>query len=113
MALPDWIGRIFTTRRSRALKEYRRGVSMAKSGNDQGAIEAYTHVIEHLETPRDVLAMALFNRGLVYVARGELVLGTRDLKQVADSPGAPERVCAVARQKLIRMKPRVSPGSGD
>ncbi len=79
---------------------------MAKIKDRTGAIKAYTAVIEMPDVPRDLLAMSLFNRGLVLVAGGDSDKGSRDLDTVSAMDDAPERVRELARQKLIRMKKR-------
>ena len=85
---------------------YRRGIERAKIKDRAGAIEAYTTVIEMPDVPRDLLAMSLFNRGLVLVAGGDADKGTQDLDAVSAMDDAPERVREMARQKLLRMKKR-------
>jgi hypothetical protein len=86
---------------------YRQGIEMARKKDRAGAIEAYTTVIETPNVPRDLLAMALFNRGLVLVASGDTVKGGDDLAEISAMAEAPGRVKDLARQKLIRMNNRV------
>jgi len=105
MEIYRWLKGLFT-RRGKALKLYRRAMARAK-GNDQlGAVDDYTATINMLGAPLDVVAMALFNRSLVFVATGEDSKGTCDLDAVASMCEAPPRVRAMARQKLIRMRAR-------
>jgi hypothetical protein len=105
MKMFRWLKGLFTLR-GKALKLYRRGMARAK-GNDQfGAIDDYTATIDMLGAPLDVVAMALFNRSLVFVATGENSKATCDLDAVAAMCKAPARVKAMARQQLIRMRAR-------
>lgn len=98
----DWLRGLFTNR-GKALKIYRRGMILAKSKNPVAAIESYRQVIEMPDAPADVVSMALFNRGLVYVANGEVGKGTADLKAVLKMDRAPAEVKERARHKLVRM----------
>ncbi len=105
MKVSRWLKNLFT-RRGKALKLYRRGMVRAKAHNELGAIDDYTATIDMMGAPLDVVAMALFNRSLVFVATGENSKGTCDLDAVAAMCEAPPRVKAMARQKLIRMRAR-------
>lgn len=111
MSLLDWVKTRFTSR-GRVVTMYRRGIEKAKVKDRAGAIEAYTTVIEMPDVPRDLLAMSLFNRGLVLVAGGDSDKGSLDLDAVSAMDDAPERVREMARQKLIRMKKRNPEKSG-
>ena len=101
----DWLKTRFTSR-GKVVSMYRQGIEKAKIKDRAGAIEAYTAVIEMPDVPRDLLAMSLFNRGLVLVAGGDSEKGSQDLDAVSVMDDAPERVREMARQKLIRMKKR-------
>ena len=105
MKIINWLkGR--ATCRGKALNLYRRGMRKAKNQDANGAIEDYTSTIKLFGAPFDVVSMALFNRALIHVSNGEHAKGTLDLKSVLAMQGAPAKVKAMARQKLIRMKPR-------
>ena len=54
--------------------------------------------------PRDVTAMALFNRALVYAASGKLRPATEDLQAILGMPEAIARIKKSARDKLVRMQ---------
>ena len=105
MKIKNWMEGLFSPR-NKVLSVYRRGLDKAKKHDPQGAIEDYSQVIEMLQAPRDVVSMALFNRGLVYTANGEMDKGMRDLTAVLAMPAAPEKVKSMARQKLLRMRNR-------
>ena len=105
MNIKNWIGNLFKPR-NRVLTVYRRGLQKAKKQDPQGAIREYSQVIEMPHAPQDIVSMALFNRGLVYTANGEMNKGTSDLTAVLAMPAAPDRVKAMARQKLLRMRNR-------
>lgn len=61
----DWIVGCFSTRQ-KLLRIYRRGISQARQGQHDAAIENYTKVIGISGVPEDVNAMLLFNRALAY-----------------------------------------------
>lgn len=103
MKLFQWFREKFSVR-GKALNLYRSGLIKAKKKDSDGAIEAYSQVINLLDAPKDIIAMALFNRGLVYVANEEPVKGKFDLNKVLEMSEAPTRVKDMAKQKLIRMK---------
>ena len=98
-----WLRDKFSTR-GKAIGIYKRGVKRAESEDPDGAIEDYTEVICMADAPDDVISMALFNRGLVYVANGDEKKGSVDLNKVLDMPKAPPRVKDMAKAKLVRMK---------
>ena len=113
MRIIKWLKSFFSNR-AKAQVIYRQGLARAKTHDPNGAIKAYTQVIDMFSAPLDIISMALFNRGLVYTANGETAKGTCDLKEVLAMVAAPERVKTMARQKLIRMKNRLeetSPGA--
>jgi hypothetical protein len=103
LKLFQWFREKFSVR-GKALNLYRSGLLKAKKKDPAGAIAAYTEVIKLLDAPKDIIAMALFNRGLVYVANEEPVKGKSDLNKVLEMNDAPTRVKDMAKQKLIRMK---------
>ena len=97
--------------RWRALSAYRRGMAKARRQDPAGAINDYTSVIEMSHAPKDVVAMALFNRGLAYVASGEFLKGDDDLTVVLQMDGAPTNVKRMAKKKLAKRKSRKKPDS--
>ena len=105
MSVMYWLKTRFT-RQGKALAIYRRGMKKANARDRDGAIIDYTTIIEMPGVAPGLLAMALFNRGLVYTAIGEDSRGTGDLQEVLDMPNAPSRVKELTRQKLIRMQAR-------
>ena len=66
------------------------------------AIENYSDVLDVPDAPADVVAMALFNRSLAFIAIGEFAKGMDDLTNVLEMPNAPEKVKRLARQKLAK-----------
>lgn len=93
----------FTTRR-RALSRVDQGMACANNGEPDFAIKHYTDVIHASESPRDVKAMALLNRALVYTTIGKELQATADLKAILKVPEAITRIKKAARDKLVRMQ---------
>lgn len=101
----NWLKGKFTYR-GKAVAIYKRGIAKARSEDNLGAIQAYTQVIELRDAPKDIVSMALFNRGLVFVASGEMAKGINDLEAVLEMDNSPSNVRTMARQKLVRIKSR-------
>lgn len=76
----------------------------AKLHKNQGAIADYTVVIDMADSPKDLRAMALYNRALVYHAIANESAATVDLKRVLNMHEAAEFVKTEARRKLVRME---------
>jgi hypothetical protein len=76
----------------------------AKLHKHTAAIDDYTSVIDLKGAPGDVRAMALYNRALVYYAKGNESDAMSDLNQVMGMAAAGERVRTEARRQLVRMK---------
>ena len=93
----------FTTR-GRALVRVDQGMACANNGEPNFAIKHYTDVINASEAPRDVKAMALFNRALVFTTIGKELQATVDLKAIHNMPEAMTRIKKSARDKLVRMQ---------
>jgi hypothetical protein len=91
------------TARGRALAQIELGMSSAKNRNSDLAIKHYTDVLNLSETPRDVKAMALFNRALVYASIEKEKLASDDLKAVIAMPETFEKIKKSASDKLVRM----------
>ena len=85
-----------------------RGMAKAKKHDHEGALEDYTTMIGMPGMPADLLAMALYNRALVYVAEGDDRKGAADLDAVLAMNEALVNVKTMARQKLARMESRAS-----
>lgn len=93
----------FTTR-GRALAKVSNGRNCADKSESDNAIKYYTDVVDTSESPRDVIAMALFNRALVYAAIGKLNQATEDLKAILGMPEANTKIKKSASDKLVRMQ---------
>ncbi len=76
----------------------------AKKNESDHAITHYTGVIDSSSSPRDVKAMALFNRALVYTTIGKELQATEDLKAVLGMPEAITKIKKSANEKLVRMQ---------
>ena len=92
------------TARGRALAQISQGMDCANKNDADNAIKHYSGVINSAETPRDVQAMALFNRALMYTSIGEESQATKDLKTILNMPEAMPKIKKSANQKLVRMK---------
>lgn len=92
------------TARGRSLALVSRGRIFATSGDSANAIKHYTNVIDASESPRDVVAMALLNRALVFSRVGEEPRATADLNVVLGMPQSTPVIKKSARDKLVRMK---------
>jgi hypothetical protein len=88
------------------LSLYKRGIASAMKHDQKGARDAYTAVIDMRDAPTDLLAMALYNRALLYADVNELPKATQDLNAVLAMTAAPYQVKSAARQKLDRMQRR-------
>ena len=75
-----------------------KGRICAKKREPDNAIKYYTEVVDASESPRDVTAMALFNRALVYAAIGKLRQATEDLKAIL---GMPEAIAKMGPAELL------------
>ena len=100
-----WFANRFSSR-SKALALYRSGMTRANRHDHQRAIEDYTHSIELPDAPMDVIAMATYNRALVYVANGDFSKAAADLDAVLEMDKAPLSIKKMAKQKLSKRKSR-------
>lgn len=82
---------------------YRRGILQAKAGRHRAAIDDYTAVLDMPDVPPNVLAMAQYNRALVYCAVADEAHAIHDLHAILGAPHAPEPVKIEARRRLLRM----------
>ncbi len=92
------------TARGRALAQVDMGRACAAKRDSEQAIKHYTNVINLASSPRDVIAMALFNRALVYTTIGKEPQATADLKTVLNMPEAITTIKKSASDKLVRMQ---------
>jgi len=104
MGLFTW----FTSRsvRGAVLALYKRGLSRAEMHDPDGAMEAYSAVINRSNAPDDVKAMALYNRALLFAAAGENAKAVADLEAVLAIPVALREIKSAARRRLERMHRR-------
>jgi hypothetical protein len=76
----------------------------ANKSESDDAIKHYSSVINSTDSPRDVKAMALFNRALVFTTTQKIIEATQDLKAVLCMPEAMAKIKKSARDKLVRMQ---------
>ncbi|WDI40550.1 hypothetical protein [Bremerella sp. P1] len=107
MTLLEWMIS-YLSDRNKANSLYRRGMSKAKKHNHQGAIEDYTMALGVPDTPSEMRAMILYNRGLVHVAAGMASEGADDLNAVLAMDEVAPNVKTAAERKLSRIKARKS-----
>lgn len=95
--------------RHKALRNYKRGMSLARKRDHVGALAAYTAAIDSKSISDDVQAMALYNRALVFVASGDDLNGIDDLDAVLAMDGAmaTANVRTMAKQKLAKIESRI------
>ncbi len=93
----------FTTR-GRALAQIEEGMACANNAETDVAIQHYSDVINASESPRDVKAMALFNRALVLTTIGKEKQAAVDLKAILNMPETLARIKKSAADKLVRMQ---------
>ena len=92
------------TARGRGLALIDQGIACANNAQPDFAIKHYTDVINSPKSPRDVKAMALFNRALVYTTIDKEPLATADLKAILNMPEAMTQIKKSANDKLVRMQ---------
>jgi hypothetical protein len=92
------------TARGRALAQVDRGMVCANENESDNAIIRYSDVINSSESPRDIQAMALFNRALVYTTIDKEHQATEDLKAVLSMPETMTKIKKSASDKLVRMQ---------
>ncbi len=90
--------------RGRALAQVEQGMVCVNKSESDNAIKHYSEVVDSSESPRDVKAMALFNRALVYTAIGKERQATEDLKAVLSMPETITKIKKSASDKLVRMQ---------
>ena len=92
--------------RSEAMRLYRLGLARDKKGDSDGALAAYSSAISLANAPDDVKAMALYNRALLFAARGDRHKAAADLNAVMAMPTSVRGVTAAARRRLERLQHR-------
>ena len=92
------------TARGRALARVEHGMACANNAEPDNAIKHYTDVVNAPESPRDVKAMALFNRALVYTTIGKEPQAKVELKAILEMPEATAKIRRSANDKLVRMQ---------
>ena len=105
MNVIHWL-KVWFSSRNNALSFYQRGMARVKSRDHAGATDAYSTAIELRASPLEVIAMALFNRELVFVASGEERRCIEDLGELLAMDMAPMNVKTQARAKLARIEDR-------
>ncbi|NND95870.1 MAG: hypothetical protein HKN47_00910 [Pirellulaceae bacterium] len=99
------------TPKSEAMTLYKSGMAKAEKRDTSGAIADYTAAIGVIGVPADIKAMAVYNRGVAYVAAGDKEKGMEDLGQVIRMDGASNKVKEMAGQKIKRMERRATRGT--
>lgn len=102
----SFFNRIFGrfTARGRSLSLVDQGMAYANSHSPNLAIKKYTEVIGTSESPGDVIAMALFNRALVYTTISKEIEAEADLRAIQKMPDATAIIQRSASDKLVRME---------
>lgn len=93
----------FTTR-GRALAKVAKGRDCATNREPDIAINYYTEVVDAPESPREVIAMALFNRALAYSTTGREDEAVKDLNAILSMPESILEIKKSASDKLVRMR---------
>jgi hypothetical protein len=92
--------------RSEAMHNYHLGLARDKKGNSDGAIAAYSSTISAANAPDYVKAMALYNRALLFAARGENNKAAADLNAIMVMPTSVRGVTDAAKRRLERLQRR-------
>jgi hypothetical protein len=92
--------------RKEGLALYKLGMACTDKQDPQGAMDAYTSVIELPDAPDDVKAMALYNRALLFAAEGKTQKASADLEAVMKMPIPPHGVKLAAKRRLERLQHR-------
>jgi hypothetical protein len=90
------------------LSFYKKGMGCAEKHDSQGAMSAYTTAIEHAGTSDDVRAMALYNRALLFAAKGDTDQALADLTAVMEMPLPLQEIKLAARRRLERLRHRLT-----
>ena len=92
------------TARGRALAKIDKGMNCANSRELDHALDFYTDVIDSSESPRDVIAMAMFNRALVYSTTERECEAIEDLNGILRMPETIVEIKKSASDKLVRFR---------
>ncbi len=100
------LSRIFgsLTPRGKAMSLYKDGIRKAEQRDLEGAIAAYSAVVEMSNAPGDVKAMALFNRSLAYSRTQDEEQAAKDLELVLAMEEATQQTKTAARERIKRME---------
>ncbi|HYW78999.1 MAG TPA: hypothetical protein VE890_05450 [Thermoguttaceae bacterium] len=74
-------------------------MAKARKRDYDGAITDYSAAIQAPNIPKDVKAMAIYNRALAYSAKHEDAKATADLTVVLETPGLPANIRIYAQQR--------------
>jgi tetratricopeptide (TPR) repeat protein len=88
------------------MQNYRLGLRRDKKGDPDGAMAAYSEAINLETVPDDVKAMALYNRALLFAAKGERDKAAADLNEIMAMPTSVRGVTDAARRRLERLQRR-------
>jgi hypothetical protein len=98
MNFTTWLKGFFSHRKQ-ALSLYRSGMVKANNRDYDGAIADYSAAIQVGNIPKDVKAMAIYNRALAYSAIHDDERATDDLATVLETPGLPANIKTHAEQR--------------
>lgn len=82
------------------------GLRRDKKGDSEGAMAAYSEAINLEAIPDDVKAMALYNRALLFAAKGEPDNAAADLNAIMAMPSPVRGVTDAAKRRLERLQRR-------
>jgi hypothetical protein len=88
------------------MQNYRLGLRRDKKGDPAGAMEAYSAAISFENVPDDVKAMALYNRAILFAAKGEREKAATDLNAIMEMSAPVRGVTDAARRRLDRLQRR-------
>jgi hypothetical protein len=89
--------------RREAFSLYRQGLTRAEKHDPDGAMAAYTSAINLDDAPKDVKAMALYNRALLFAAQGDSSKAVADLNAIMAMPIRVRGVTVAAKRRLERL----------
>lgn len=105
MSFIAWMKSWFS-HRGKALSLYRSGMAKANKRDYDGAIADYSDSIRAPNIPKDVKAMALYNRALAYSAIHEDEKSAEDLTAVLEMSGLPKNIKMEAQERRERIRRR-------
>ncbi len=86
------------------MRLYQRGMIKAKLRDQDSAIADYTAVIDMLDAPDDIRAMARYNRSIAYTASHHHTEAIDDLQQLLEMKSAATNVRTAARRQFVRIQ---------